>query len=91
MKRIGLYIVTTSVLSKQDDLYFYLGFKEQVDRREKHDKEHFHTKYLCIEMPLVFLIYVYAAHEAYGETLFCALRVKYQPLMSNDKPIAPQT
>ena len=65
MKRIGLYIVTTSVLSKQE--------------------------YLCIEMPLVFLIYVYAAHEADGEALFCALRVKYQALMSNAKPIAPQT
>ena len=91
MKRIGLYIVTTSVLSKQDDLPFDIGFKEQVDRQEKHDKGHSHTKDLCIEMPLVFLIYVYAAHEADGEALFCALRVKYQALMSNAKPIAPQT
>ena len=45
----------------------------------------------CMGMPLVFLIYVYAAHEADGEALFCALRVKYQALMSNAKPIAPQT
>lgn len=41
--------------------------------------------------PMFFYVCVCPAHEADGEALFCAPRVKYQALMSNAKPIAPQT